>query len=155
MKSKVFKEIGKIIYNACLYFTVAAFILMISAVTMGDVGTTTTTGQNVTSYQYLIGTMSLLFLGCFAMSVLNLIWKLRYSVTVKLLLHFLCALAAYIVIFVWLHGRYSTMEQILVRVLLFVVVYFVIAFAALIIGSIRKNRKAEKLEYDSQFENKK
>ena len=155
MKTTVLKEIGKIIYNACLYFTVAAFLLLIGAVTLGDVGTATTTGQNVTSYQYLIGTMSLLFLGCFTMSVLNLIWKLRYSVTVKLLLHFLCALAAYIVIFVWLHGRYSTMEQILVRVLLFVVVYFVAAFIALIIGSFRKNKKAEKLEYDSQFENTK
>ncbi len=155
MKSKIFKEMGKIIYNSCLYFTVAAFVLLIAAVTTGDVGTVTSHGQNVTSYQYLIGTTSLLFLGCFTMSVLNLIWKLRYSMTVKLLLHFLCALAAYIIIFVWLHGRYSTMEQILVRVLLFVVVYFVIAFAALIIGSIRKNRKAEKLEYDSQFGNTK
>lgn len=99
-----------------------------------------------------VGTTPIIFLFCFIMALLNLCWKLKYSITIKLLLHFLASLAAYTVVFVFMLGNSPSVENIFVRVLLFTVVYFVVAFIALIVTSIRKNRKSEKAEYTSQFD---
>ena len=87
------------------------------------------------------------------MSLLNLVWHLDYSVTLKVLIHFIGALVAYALVFVVIPGIYSDMAQVVVRLLLFALLYVIIAFIALIVGSIRKNRRTEGLDYDSQFKN--
>ncbi len=151
MNKNIFKELKNIIYNTCLYFTGLTFLLLIAFTLMAE-------GDSIASAKdYLIGmtTSSHILLFCFIMSLLNLCFKIKYSMTIKVLLHFLLSLAAYAIVFVFMLGSNQTVENISVRLLLFTVVYFVIAFIALIVTSIRKNRKNANDEYTSQFEKNK
>lgn len=147
MSKNIFKELKNIIYNTCLYFTGLTFLLLIAFTLMAE-------RDSIASAQdYLIGmkTSSHILLFCFIMSLLNLCFKIKYSITVKLLLHFLLSLATYAVVFVFMLGNNQTVENISVRLLLFTVVYFVIAIIALIVTSIRKSRESANDEYTSQF----
>ncbi len=146
----IFKTVKQIIYSTCLYFTAAEFIILIAADVIRQADAQV--GGEVSSFLSL-GSAGLILLACFLLSALNLIWKLDYSTAVKLLLHFIGALAVFAVIFVIIPGVYTDMAQLIVRVLFFAVIYFIVAFIALIVGSIRKNRRTEELDYESQFKN--
>ena len=146
----IFKTVKQIIYSTCLYFTAAEFVILIAAAAIRQIDAQS--GGEVGSFLSL-GSAGLILLACFLMSALNLIWKLDYSTPVKLLLHFIGALAAFAVIFVIIPGVYTDMAQLIVRVLIFAVLYFIVAFIVLIVNSIRKNRRTEELDYESQFKN--
>ncbi|MBQ8250161.1 MAG: DUF3021 family protein [Clostridia bacterium] len=151
MKTKILKEVKNIIYNACLYFTIAVFVLMI-AFTIASQNESFAQPEKMLLSPKLTG---IIFSYSFVMAFLNLIWKIKYSVTIKLLLHFIGSLAAFAVFFIFMLENNSTVESTFLRALIFTVVYFVIAIIALIIGSIRKSRKNTNADYDSQFKKNK
>mgnify|MGYP000885552112 CR=1 FL=1 len=85
------------------------------------------------------------------MSVLNLTFKLDLSFSLRLLIHFIGSLFAYGIVFIIIPGAWNDFSSIFVRLGVFAVIYFVIAFIAVIVRSVRNNRRAEELEYESQF----
>lgn len=146
----IFKTIKQTIYSACLYFTAAEFLILLIATSFAEMAPT----NGGTAGMFLsLGSTALIFVACFIMSVLNLVWRLEYSTPVKLLLHFIGTLAAYSVIFIIIPRVYTDAAQVIARIAIFAAVYLVIAFIAVIISSIRKNRRTEDFEYESQFGN--
>lgn len=134
----------KIIYSACLYFTVAIFLIL----SIANIARL----SSVNSFLSLSST-ALVFFACIVMSALNLIWKLDYSLGVRTLLHFFGSFATYSIIFVLIPKVYTDPSQIMVRSAVFAIVYLFVAFTVMIVWSIRKNRRSENMEYESQFGN--
>ena len=145
---KFFKNLKQIIYSACLYFTVAEFVILILATIMGY--TAPEEGEAVGKFLNL-SVSAIMFLFSLVMSSLNLIWKADMSGAVKVLLHFIGSFATYTVLFIIIPGVYSNVAQIVARAGIFAALYFIIAFAVLLVSTIRKNIRANKSEYESQF----
>lgn len=144
----IFKNLKQILYSACLYFTAAEFMILIIASAYNDLAPT----SGGTAGKFLsLGSTSLIFTACLIVAALNLIWKLDYSTSVKILFHFVGCLVAWCVITIIIPGVYNEISQIIVRSLIFAVIYLVIAFIVLIIKSIKKNRRSEELEYEPKF----
>lgn len=143
----ILKTLRQILYSACLYFTVSEFILLMIA--SGYQASNPEAGGTAAMFLSL-GSAALIFLACLLMSALNLIFKLDYSVSVRVLLHFIGSLIAYSLVFIFIPRAFDV-AQILVRIVFFAGIYLVIAFIALIIASLRKNRRTEDFEYDTQF----
>jgi len=138
------KTVKKIIYSACVYFTVAVFVILGIA----------TFAKLAGSASFLsLGSMALLFVACLIMSALNLVWKLDYSITVRTLLHFLGSFFTYAIAFIVIPKAYTNAGQVAVRSIVFIVLYLVIAFTVMLISSIRRNRRSDNMEYQSQFDN--
>ena len=144
---QLMKTFKQVLYNACLYFTAAEFLLLFIATGYKEMNPT----AGGTAGMFLsLGSTALIFLACLIMSGLNLIFRLDYSISVRVLLHFIGSLIAYVIVFVLIPGAFDV-AQIIVRVLVFAVIYLIIAFIALIISSLLKNKTTEKFEYESQF----
>ena len=144
-----FKEFKKIIYNMCLYFTAAEFFILLISTALSEISP----GQGGTVSMFLsLGSSALLLLACFIISALNLIWKTRCKTPIKILVHFFGTLIAYAFIFIVIPGAYTNAAQIFARLFVFAAIYLVIAFAVLVVSSIRKIRKSEKSEYKPQFD---
>ena len=140
-KLKTFK---KVIYNACLYFTIAIFFVLVIA----------NAASLATATEFLsLSSTALIFLACLAISALNLVWKSDYSTSVRLLIHFTGSLLSYALIYILIPGKsvYTNLSQVVIRAAFFVIPYLVIAFIILLVGSIFKNRRSEDMEYESQF----
>ncbi len=147
MKTKIFKEVKSIIYNSCLYFTIAVFVLMTAFIIVSPNESFSEPEKMLLSPK-LTG---IIFSYSFVMALLNLILKIKYSVTIKLLLHFIGSLTAFAFFFIFMLKNNSTVESVFLRALIFTVLYFVIATIVLIITSIRKSRKNANTDYNSQF----
>ncbi len=143
-----FKNLKQIIYSACLYFTAAEFAILIFANVMGL--TSPETGKEVVNFLNL-SSSAVLLLFAFVMSALNLIWKAELSGAVKVLIHFIGSFATYAVLFIIIPGVYGNMAQIVVRGGLFAAAYFIVAFAVLIVSTVKRNRKANREEYENKF----
>ncbi len=144
----IFKSLKQIIYSACLYFTAAEFLILIIASAYSDLAP----ASGGTAGKFLsLGSAALIFTACLIVAALNLVWKLDYSVSVRILLHFVGCLIAWCVIAIIIPGVYTDIAQIIVRSLIFAVIYLVIAFIVLIVKSIKKNRSTEELEYEPKF----
>lgn len=142
------KKVKSIIYSACLYFTAAEFLILIVA----SLFSTTAPEKGAVAGMFLnLGSTALVFLACLIMAALNLVWELDYSLTVRTVIHFVGALAAWAVIFIIIPGVYTDVSQIIVRSAVFAVIYLAVALAALIVRSIIKNKRSEELEYDNKF----
>ncbi len=144
------KNLKQIVYSACLYFTVAEFIILITATIMGY--TAPEDGEAVGKFLNL-SVSALLLLFAFVMSSLNLIWKADLPGAVKVLLHFIGSFATYTVLFIIIPGVYANVAQVIARTGIFAAAYFIIAFAVLLVSTIRKNRLADKSEYENKFGN--
>lgn len=147
---KILKNLKQIVYSACLYFTVAEFVILILANIMGF--NSPESGKEVVNFLNLTSS-AIILLFAFVMSALNLIWEADLSGAVKVLLHFIGSFATYAVLFIVIPGAYVNMAQIVVRAGIFAAVYFIIAFAVIIVLSVKRNRKADKAEYENKFEN--
>jgi len=55
-------------------------------------------------------------------------------------------------VFIIIPGVLTDVAQVIVRIIIFAAVYLIIAFIALIIASLRKNKRTESFEYESQFD---
>ncbi len=142
------KKAKPIIYSACLYFTIAEFIILAVA----SMFSLTAPEEGAVAGMFLnLGSTALVFLACLIMSALNLVWKLDYSLTVRLVIHFVGALAAWSVIFIIIPKVYDNISQIIVRSAIFAVLYLIIALIVLVIRSVIKNKRTEDLEYESKF----
>ena len=108
------------------------------------------TGKEVVNFLNL-SSSAVLLLFAFVMSALNLIWKAELSGAVKVLIHFIGSFATYAVLFIIIPGVYGNMAQIVVRGGLFAAAYFIVAFAVLIVSTVKRNRKADREEYENKF----
>lgn len=145
---KILKNLKQIVYSACLYFTAAEFAILIFANAMGL--NYPESGKEIVNFLNL-SSSAVILLFAFIMSALNLIWKTKLTGAVKVMIHFIVSFATYFVIFVIIPGVYGNMAQIVVRSGLFAVLYFIIAFIALIISTIKRNRQADRAEYKNNF----
>ena len=142
------KQLKKILSDACVYFTVAEFVLLLIATGYSEINPSS--GGGVAMFLSL-GSSALIFLACLIMSALNLVFRLDLSTATKVMIHFIGSLIAYGVVFIIIPGAYNDFGAIFVRLGVFVVVYAVIAGIAGIIASVKNNKKADELEYESQF----
>ncbi len=143
------RKIFKIISDACVYFTAVQFLLLLAATGYGEMAPAE--GGGVGKYLSL-SSAALIFLACLIVSAMNPILRLDgYSLSVRLVLHFLGTFAAYAILFIVIPGAWTQLPVLLVRLGVFVILYLVIAFVVLIIRSIKKNRNTEELEYEAQF----
>ncbi len=146
----ILKKLKQILYSACLYFTASEFIILIIATAFNQLAPT----NGGTAGKFLsLGSAALIFLACIAVAALNLVWRIDYSLSLRLLFHFLGCLFVWAIVAIIIPGVYTDISQIIVRSLIFAVLYLIIAFIALIVHSIKKNRATEELEYESKFEN--
>lgn len=143
------KKLKQLVYSACLYFTVAEFIILIAAAAFSQ--TSPESGGEVGKFLSL-SSASLVLLGAFIMSAINFVWKLEYSTPVKVLIHFICSFAAFAILFIIIPGIYGDTSQIIVRCAVFAALYFIIAFIIMIINSIIQNKRANKQEYENKFD---
>ena len=142
----VFKFLKKTVLNACFYFTSAIFLILIVCATfMGD------ELYMSVAVPRILSSAALVFSACLIISALNFIWQLQYSKIAQWLLHFSGSLIAYSFVFILIPGFYNDISQVLVRTGVFTALYLIAAFTVLIVSSIRKTRRTEKLEYESQF----
>ncbi len=146
----IMKKIKQVILNACLYFTASEFLILIIANAFNQLAPSE--GGTVGKFLSL-GAAALVFFACIAVSALNLVLRSDYSLSVRLVIHFLGCLAVWTLVTVIIPGAYTNTVQVAVRLLLFAVMYLVIAFAVLIINSIVRNRSSEEKEYESKFGN--
>ena len=138
------KSFKKILYNACLYFTVAIFVILL----MADLAEISST------YSFLsLGSTALVFLACLLMSALNTVWKLDYSPAVRVLIHFTGSFVIYGIVFILIPKVYTNASQLVIRTAVFVMLYLLIAFIAAIVSGIKRNRRSDNMEYESQFGN--
>ena len=147
----ILKNLKTIIYNTCLYFTVAEFAILIAAtaIMLNDPVSSSGVKQvlNLTS-------AAILLLVSFIMSALNLIFKINCSQIVKVLLHFIGSSAAFAVLLLVSPDVYGDIARVITLFSVFAVVYFIIAFIALIIITIKNNRRADQLEYENKFDSR-
>ena len=142
------KQIGKIISDACVYFTAAEFAVLVIAAGFAELDPASGGGAG----KFLsLGSAALILLACLIMSALNLVFRLELSGSIKVMLHFIGSLIAFGVVFIIIPGAWTDFGAIFVRLGVFIVVYAVIAAIAVIVNSVKKNRKADELEYESQF----
>ncbi len=142
------KTLKQTLYSACLYFTITEFILL--AIATGFKQLSPEDGGAFGLFLSL-GSTSLIFLACLIMALLNLIFRTGYSISVRILLHFIGSLAAFSLVFIIIPGAWRDVAQIIIRLIVFAAIYLIIAFVALIVGSIRRNKHTEEFEYESQF----
>ncbi len=141
------KFMKKTVLNACFYFTLAEFAVL----SFATVFLASESGGS-TAVEFLnLGSTALLFLACFILSAFNFIWSLEYSTSVKVLVHFFGMLAAFALIFIVIPRAFDSATHIISLVAMYTGIYLVVAFVVLVVGSIRKIRRSNKLEYKSQF----
>ena len=142
------KNLIKTLYSACLYFTVSEFIILLIANAFNQLAPS----NGAAAGKFLsLDAAALIFLACFTVAALNLVWRLDYSLSLRLFIHFVGCALAWAIIVIIIPGVYADISQIIVRSLIFALLYLVIAFIALIIHSIRKNRATEDLEYKNTY----
>ena len=98
-----------------------------------------------------LGSSALIFAAWLIMSALNLVFRLEFSTAIKVLIHFIGSLIAYTVVFIIIPGVWNDFGAIFIRLGGFAVIYAVIASVAGIVNSVKINRRADELEYESQF----
>lgn len=142
------KQIKKIISDACVYFTAAEFVILLVATGFSEMNPES--GGGIAMFLSL-GSASLIFLACLIMSALNLVFRLDLSAATKVMIHFIGSLIAFGVVFIIIPGVWNDFGAIFVRLGIFAVIYAVIAGIAGIVASVKNNKKADELEYESQF----
>lgn len=142
------KQIKKILSDACVYFTIAEFVLLLIATGFSEIDPEA--GGGIAMFLSL-GSATLIFSACLIMSLLNLVFRLDLSTALRVMIHFIGSLAAYSVVFIIIPKAYNDFGAIFVRLGVFVVIYAIIAAVAGIVASINNNKKADELEYQSQF----
>lgn len=142
------KQIKKIISDACVYFTAAEFVILLAATGFSEMNPAS--GGGIAMFLSL-GSAALIFLACLIMSALNLVFRLDLSTATKLMIHFIGSLIAFGVVFIIIPGVWNDFGAIFVRLGIFAVIYAVIAGIVGIVASVKNNRKADDLEYESQF----
>lgn len=145
---KIYKTLKKIISDACVYYTAAEFAVLLIAAGFSEMSPEA--GGGVGMFLSL-GASALIFLACLIMSALNLVFRLDLSLALRILIHFIGSLAAYAVVFIIIPGVWNDFTAIFVRLSVFAVLYVIIALIALLVRSIIINRRADELEYESQF----
>ena len=145
---KIFNTVKKVIYSACLYFTAATFIIV---ALVSSVDVSGTANGSTASLFLTLGGAAMIFAACLAMSLLNLVWHLRFPTPVNAAIHFVGALTVWAVMFVVIPGVYSDSSMVIVRMGIFVVLYAVIGLIALVVNLIKKIRLNNASEYEEQF----
>jgi len=141
MKNKL-KSLKKVFGTACVYFTASIFAILIIA----------EAAKLKAAFSFLsLSSTALVFLACVLMSLLNFVWKLDYSATVRTLIHFTGSFAVYGIIFILIPKAYKVASQLAVRSIIFAILYLLAAFAVVLVTSIRRNRRSDDMEYESQF----
>lgn len=142
-------NLKKIIYNACLFFTASEFLILIAATAI--MVSDPESGAGVKQVLNL-PSAAILLLVSFIMSALNPIFKLDCSQIIKLVLHFIGSAVAFAVLLLVAPEVYGDVARVITLFAVFAVIYFIIAFIVLIIGAIRTNIHADRLEYENKFD---
>ena len=144
----LFRRIRKIISDACVYFTVAEFFVLLVATGFSELDPEA--GGGVGKFLSL-GAAALIFLGCLILSLLNLVFRLDLSSSLRVLIHFIGTSIAYSLVFIVIPGAYNDFGAIFVRLGVFVVIYAIGLLIGIIVTSAKRNRRADTIEYESQF----
>lgn len=142
------KKIKSIFTNACIFFTVSEFVLL--AIAAGFSQLAPESGGGLSAFLKL-GPTALIFLACFIMSALNLIFELELSGSIKLVLHFIGSLTAYSVVFIVIPGAWRSLGAMLARLFAFAVLYLVIAVTVSAVRGAKARKISDESEYESQF----
>ena len=133
--------ITKVLYPACAIFTVTSFAFLIFTTLVSDY-------QKPAMY---IGSYFTFFLLSVLISLSNGVFRIKkMSALSKTVLHAVCVIASITVVFYVSTG--NTGSNPLVLILLFTVLYAVIAIPTLLIVSAVNRRRSEKKDYHSMFE---
>lgn len=144
----VWKFIKNTVLNACFYFTVAEFAILIFATLLQ----LSSSGNGTSTVMFLsLGSTALVFLACLMLSALNFIWRLEYSGPVKVLIHFFGMLAAFALVFIVIPRTWGDAARVIALIAMYTVIYIVIGLIVWVINSIRKKCRSDELEYESQF----
>ena len=157
----ILKKIKQTVYSACLYFTVIEFTVIILGTIINGIyndasanGTlvsdSVVSGGGQLSGFLSLGSAAAIFFACLVIASLKLVWALDYSRSVKIIIHYLCSLVALIPVFLIAVGT-SDFARLLTCVLIFTVIYAICVFISTLISNIRRAKRTEELEYESQF----
>ena len=142
------KFIKKAVTNACVYFTISEFALLI-LITLVQKFAAENGG---TAVMFLnLGATALIFLACLCLAALNFVWKLNCSVTARIFIHYFGMLAAFSLVFIVIPRAWDNPIRVAVIIGAYTVIYLIIGLIAAVINSIKRNRKSEEIEYESQF----
>lgn len=145
---KILTIIRKTVASACVYFTAAEFIILAVA----EMFSLTSPAEGGSVRMFLsLGSTALIFLACLLFSLLNLVWRLDLSLTVRTVLHFTGSLLIWALVFIIIPGVYTDTAQIIARTIVFALLYAVIGAAALIVHVIKRNRASDASEYTPAY----
>ncbi len=145
---KLFSTIKSSLCSACVYFTVAEFLILTVAEALSL--TASASGSPVQLFLSLESTV-LVFAACLFISLLNLVWRIDLSLTLRTLFHFIGSLAVWSVVFIVIPKVYDDVAQIIVRCGVFAVLYAVVGLIALAIHAQKVRRASEKTDYEPSF----
>ncbi|MBQ1846667.1 MAG: hypothetical protein II135_01555 [Clostridia bacterium] len=145
---KFLKWAGAHLRDACIYFTVFQFA--VTAIFH-------LTAENGGRGQFLIfGVELAVFAFSFALACAADILKIKkISLPLRILIHFLCCIAAVSLLFRIVAGDLFKVNSLLFIVLGFALIYIVIAAAALLILHVKNKKISDDSEYESMFKGKK
>ena len=145
---KFFKWLITHLRDACIYFTVFQFaVTAVFQMTAADGG----------KGQFLIFSVELaVFAFSFALAAAADIFKIKpLSLPVRVLLHFLCCLAAVFLLFRIVAGDMFKVNSLLFIMIGFAFLYIVGAAVVLTVIHFRNKKISDNSEYESQFKGKK
>lgn len=147
MNMKYLKIVLEHLKTACVYFTVSQFF--ITAVYQ-------ITAQNGTKGQFLLfETELILLLFSVVMSVIQDVFKIKkLSFGVKLLIHFLCTVAAVVLMFISVTKDMTNARTVVFLMIFTTVIYAVFAVIALIVKLSKDKKEKESEEYKPMFKDK-
>ena len=145
---KYLKWIGSHLRDACVYFTVFQFaVTAIFQLTAADGGK----GQFLMFYVELA-----IFAFSVALAFAAEILKIKkLSLFLRILLHFLCCVAALFLLFRIVAGDMFKVNSLLYITIGFAALYVIVAAVAVAILHFRKEKTSDGSEYVSQFKNSK
>lgn len=145
MKNAFLKSVSGVIKQACVIFTCIVFAFYIFAdLTNGS--------NNFLTLKMLF----LLFLAAiwFAMTDVLLVNK-NLNIFLRVSLHFISSTVGFYLIFIYLSGYAKKSSKSFILVILFAVIYILIASIALFIRHLLLKKKADNENYESIYDNKK
>lgn len=142
MLSKIKFVIKEILYPACFYFAIFNTFAYILDYLNGN-----EESNRLTSFAVIIGYFTLIAIG-------NRIFKTELNIFVKHLIHYLVIAVPPMIYYFILNGDSDAFDpsKIVIAMFIILIIYTIIALPFIIVNSIRAKKKADNIDYKSQFD---
>lgn len=134
------KFLYKVLYPACLIFTVTIF-------TAFGIATAAKQEKLVPDFSF----MFLLLLFSVSITLVNLILDSKFNSAVKYALHFFCTMVSFILVFIVFTGYYERGSTAVIIIIFAALAYFIVFAAIMALKSVFGRKKNEQTAYKSQF----